>query len=217
LASGVLDDAHVLVSATIEDKASIAPLRALHPAVTWITAVRGRASQMNAAAAEATGDWIMFLHADTRLPSAWRDAIASAEAHGRAAGCFRFALDAPGLLPRAIAVGVRLRCAIFGLPYGDQALFVRRDLFQSLGGYTIMSIMEDVDLVRRLKRHGGVMRSPLTAVTSARRWQRDGWIRRTIGNVVLIGMYCAGVGHTTLARWDARIRRSAGPRGIEAG
>jgi hypothetical protein len=112
---------------------------------------------------------------------------------------------------------VRLRCAIFGLPYGDQALFVRRDLFQSLGGYTIMSIMEDVDLVRRLKRHGGVMRSPLTAVTSARRWQRDGWIRRTIGNVVLIGMYCAGVGHTTLARWDARIRRSAGPRGIEAG
>jgi rSAM/selenodomain-associated transferase 2 len=211
LASGDLDGAEILVAATTEDDAALAPLRAAYPAVVWIVAVRGRAAQMNAAAAAATGDWIIFLHGDTRLPAAWRDAIAAAETHGREAGCFRFALDAPGLAARAIAAGVRVRVAIVDLPYGDQALFVRRDVFRALGGYTPLSIMEDVDLVRRLKRRGPIMRSPLPAVTSARRWQRDGWIRRTILNLVLIGMYYAGVDPAILARLDARVRRpSAG-------
>ncbi len=163
---------------------------------------------MNAAAAAATGDWIVFLHADTRLPAGWRDAVAAAETQSRAAGCFRFALDAPGLAARAIAAGVRMRVAVFGLPYGDQALFVRRDVFGALGGYTVLPIMEDVDLVRRLKSHGGIMRSPLPAVTSARRWQRDGWLRRTMLNVVLIGLFYAGVKPSVLARLDARLRRA---------
>ncbi len=199
----------ILVAATPEDDASLATLRAAYPAVIWIVAARGRAAQMNAAAAAATGDWIMFLHADTRLPAAWRDAVAEAERHATPAGCFRFALDAPGLAARAIAAGVRVRVAVFGLPYGDQALFVRRDVFRALGGYTVLPIMEDVDLVWRLKSHGGIMRSPLPAVTSARRWQRDGWLRRTMLNVVLIGLFYAGVKPSVLARLDARVRRTS--------
>jgi rSAM/selenodomain-associated transferase 2 len=201
----------VLVAATAEEDAALAPLRAAHPEVVWIVAPRGRATQMNAAAAASTGDWILFLHADTRLPSAWRQAIASAEAHAVVAGCFRFALDAPGLAARAIAVGVRVRVALFALPYGDQALFVRRDVFRALGGYTALPIMEDVDLVRRLKAHGGMLRSPLRAITSARRWQRDGWLRRTMLNVVLIALFHAGVEPSVLARLDARLRRRGTP------
>jgi rSAM/selenodomain-associated transferase 2 len=186
--------AEVIVASTREDAESLAPLRAAHPEVLWIDAPRGRASQMNAGAAKASGSWLLFLHADTRLPDGWPSAIADAERRaGVVVGCFRFALDSPRLVARAIEIGVRLRVALFGLPYGDQAIFVRREAFDAIGGYSPLPIMEDVDLVRRLRETGRLWPASYVAVTSARRWERLGWFRVTAQHLRLIVLYFLGV------------------------
>jgi len=180
----------VIVAATDDDRASRAAIRSRWPDVTWIESARGRARQMNAGAAAAHGDWILFLHADTRLPRGWRQAIDDADRRGCAFGCFRFALDSPRPIARLIEAGVALRVRLLRLPYGDQALFVRRHVFESMGGYADLPLMEDVEFVRRTP--GRLFRSPLRAVTSARRWERDGWIRRSAVNVLLVARYFAG-------------------------
>jgi rSAM/selenodomain-associated transferase 2 len=195
--------ADVIVAATAEEAASLAEVRVSHPDIVWIEAPRGRARQMNAGAAIAHGAWLLFLHADTLLPEGWQRALATAAADPRVvAGCFRFALDSPSRFARAIELGVAVRVRLFGMPYGDQALFVRRDVFERIGGYADVPIMEDVDLVRRLRRVGRLWRSPLPAVTSARRWERDGWVRRTARHLQLILLYLAGVRPARLASLD---------------
>jgi rSAM/selenodomain-associated transferase 2 len=190
----------VIVVATRDDAESLAALHAQRPDIHWIEATRGRARQMNAGAAAARGRWLLFLHADTRLPSNWRDAIDAADADPRVTlGCFRFALDSPSLFARAIECGVRIRVAAFGLPYGDQALFVRRELFNQIGGYADVPIMEDVDLVQRLRKRGRLFCAANPAVTSARKWEQEGWIRRTVRHLRLITLYLLGVTPDRLA------------------
>jgi rSAM/selenodomain-associated transferase 2 len=187
------DGAEVIVAAA-EGDASVAALRASRGDLIWVTAARGRARQMNAGAAVAHGDWLLFLHADTCLMPGWRAAVD--HAHADAAvnlGCFRFALDSPSPAARLIELGVRIRVRCFGLPYGDQALFVRREAFAALGGYSDLPIMEDVDLVRRLRKTGRLHTASEQAVTSARRWEEDGWMRRTARHLSLIVRYFAGV------------------------
>jgi rSAM/selenodomain-associated transferase 2 len=187
-----LSGAAVIVAATAGDT-SLDPVRAAHRDIIWIEAPRGRAAQMNAGAAVARGRWLLFLHVDTQLPREWRDAIDAADRDPRVSlGCFRFALDSPSLFARVIEFGVWLRVGLVGLPYGDQALFVRREVFEAIGGYARIPIMEDVDLVRRLRSKGRLFRSPLPAVTSARRWEEDGWIRRTALHLRLILRYLGG-------------------------
>jgi rSAM/selenodomain-associated transferase 2 len=193
----------VIVAATAEEEGALAPLRAEFPHIVWITAERGRARQMNAGAASARGAWLVFLHADTRLPPRWQDDVAAADAQPHVvAGCFRFALDSTRWPARVIEAGVALRVRLFALPYGDQAVFVRRETFERLGGYRDLPIMEDVDLVRRVTRAGALLRSDKAAVTSARRWERDGWVRRTARHVRLILAYFAGVPPERLIRLD---------------
>ena len=195
--------AEVVVVATPEDAGALAPLRAAHPEILWLEASRGRAVQMNAGAAVAHGRWLLFLHADSRLPPEWRQAIETADRNPQfSAGCFRFALDSTAPAARAIELGVRLRVRAFALPYGDQGLFVRREAFEALNGYADLPIMEDVDLVRRLRSQGRLFRSPLPVVTSARRWERDGWISRTVRHLVLIVLYFCGVTPKRLMRLD---------------
>jgi rSAM/selenodomain-associated transferase 2 len=184
----------LIVASTPEDAESLAPLRTGHPEVTWLESARGRARQMNAGAARATGRWLIFLHADTRLPAEWRAAVEAADRDPAISiGCFRFALDSPASVARVLEAGVRLRVWLFGLPYGDQALFVRREDFLTAGGYADLPIMEDVDLVRRFRRRGRLLSVPLAAVTSARKWERDGWMARTSRHLALILLYFAGV------------------------
>ncbi|MGH9141705.1 MAG: TIGR04283 family arsenosugar biosynthesis glycosyltransferase [Vicinamibacterales bacterium] len=208
--------AELIVAATPRDR-TLTALRATRPDIVWIDAPAGRAIQMNAGAAFASAEWLLFLHADTRLPSSWTDAIAAADQDRRVvAGCFAFALDSPAAIARVIEIGVRVRVALFGLPYGDQALFVRRRVFEEMGGYGQLPIMEDVDLVRRLARRGRLYRSPLPALTSARRWHRDGWITRTGRHLFLIALYLCGVPPSRLIRLDAgrRTHPDGAPRRI---
>jgi rSAM/selenodomain-associated transferase 2 len=184
----------LIVAPTAEDRASLAPIQSRRPDVIWIESLRGRARQMNAGAAAARGEWIVFLHADTRLPSGWQQEIAIAARDPRVvAGCFRFALDTRQPIGRLIEAGVRARVRLFGLPYGDQALFVRRRVFEAMGGFADLPLMEDVEFVRRLGKRGRLFKSRVPAVTSARRWEQDGWIRRSVTNVLLLTAYFCGV------------------------
>jgi uncharacterized protein len=186
-------DAEVIVAAA-EGDTTMSGLRASRPDLRWVTASRGRARQMNAGAAIARGDWLLFLHADTQLPREWPRVVEQANRDpGVSVGCFRFALDSSATAARAIEIGVRFRVRMFSLPYGDQALFVRREAFVNLGGYSDVPIMEDVDLVRRLRSTGRLFVASEEAVTSARRWEEDGWLKRTARHLSLIVRYFAGV------------------------
>jgi uncharacterized protein len=169
-----------------------------------IHAPRGRAAQMNAGALAATGDRLVFLHADTLLPPGWADAVRS----GPEAGAFTFSIAEPGTRYRQVEWGVRQRCRWFSLPYGDQALFITRDLFIRMGGYAMQPIMEDVDLVRRVKAQVPVTTLDLTVYTSSRRWQRHGWLTTTLIHQLLLTGSLIGVPYSTLSRLYRRFSSS---------
>jgi rSAM/selenodomain-associated transferase 1 len=156
---------------------------------------------MNAGAAIAGGRWLLFLHADSELPTDWVSVIAQADQRAHVvAAAFRLALDSPDWQARLVELGVRLRVALFGLPYGDQALCIRRDAFEAMGGYRDLPLMEDVDLVRRVKEEGRLQRFHSVVRTSARRWKREGWMRRSLGNVSLATRYLCGASPARLAQ-----------------
>ena len=179
------------------------------PSCRWVRSQPGRGRQMNVGARMARGTWLLFLHADTRLPGNWVDEVRRADGVSETdSGCFRFALDSKDWRARVVERGVALRVRWFGLPYGDQALFVRRDVFERLGGYAEMPLMEDVELVRRLRREGRAWRSTAAAVTSDRRWRQDGWLRRSAGNMWILLQYLAGVSPGRLA---AKYGRGGAP------
>ena len=160
----------------------------------WVRGPRGRGPQQNAGAALATGAWVLFLHADSALPAGWRDEIRRVAAGGRHVwGCFRFGLDSDAWQARLIEWGVARRVQWWSLPYGDQGIFVRRDVFDSAGAFPPYPLMEDVALVRRLNEVGRPFRSRLALRTSARRWQEDGWWRRSLRNLSVLARYAVGV------------------------
>ena len=153
-----------------------------------IAAPRGRGSQLAAGIAAANGEWLLLLHADTRLAPGWLDA----QRDPARAGYFRFALDSTDPRARRLERWVAWRCRLLALPYGDQGLLIHRDLLHAIGGVRPLPLMEDVDLIRRLGRQ---RLTPLdgTAITSAAKWQRDGWCRRSLRNLVCLTLYFAGI------------------------
>jgi GT2 family glycosyltransferase len=155
---------------------------------------------MNVGAAAATGEWLLFLHADSSLPPGWRPAIADLDREV-IGGWFRFALDDGAWQARVIERLTAWRVKHFRLPYGDQGVLVRRRTFEALGGFRELPLMEDVEFVRRLVRAGRVVELPMPLRTSARRWRRDGWFRRSTKNLVLVALYFIGVRPSFLARW----------------
>ncbi len=171
--------------------------------VRIVRSAPGRGTQMNAGAAASSADWILFLHADSLLPSGWHDALLSAPPEARG-GWFRFALDAHGWQARLVEWGVRWRVRLFRLPYGDQGIFVHRGTFEALGGFAPLPLLEDVAFVRRLVAAGPVFEVPLSLVTSARRWERDGWFAHSARNLAIITAYLAGVSPSRLSRWYGR-------------
>jgi rSAM/selenodomain-associated transferase 2 len=164
-----------------------------------IAAARGRGVQLDAGARAARGNWLVFLHADTRLEGGWAAALRSlpAEVVG---GAFRFALDPPRPAYRWLEAGVALRCRLFRLPYGDQGLFARREAYFAIGGFRPLPLMEDVDFARRLARSGRLAFPAVRAFTSARRFERRGLLATSLRNLWLLGLYSAGQAPERLAR-----------------
>ncbi len=193
--------AEIIVANGDADDRSLVHLEARYPSVRWVSTPPGRGRQMNAGATVASGRWLLFLHADTRLDDRWLDALRDAESRdGVVGGAFRFALDSTRPVARLIERGVACRTRWLGLPYGDQGLFVRRETFEAMGGFRPYPLMEDVDLVRRMRRRGALSLSRVPIRTSARRWERDGWLRRSLLNLTLALLYFAGVSPARLAR-----------------
>jgi rSAM/selenodomain-associated transferase 2 len=167
-----------------------------------IAAPRGRGLQLAAGGTRARGEWLLFLHADTRLAAGWSSEVASFLADPRnreRAGYFRLRLDDEGRAPRRLERAVAWRARALGLPYGDQGLLLRRDLYDRLGSFRALPLMEDVELVRRIGRHRLV---PLqaAAVTSAARYREGGYWRRPLRNLCCLSLYFLGLPPRLIAR-----------------
>ncbi len=162
----------------------------------------GRAHQMNAGAATATGDILLFLHADTRLPTDFDLTIRNTLSQQLAiAGAFRLQIDGLDWKLRVIEWGVNARSRYLQMPYGDQAIFLKTTTFRAIGGFPDLPIMEDFELVRQLKRQGRIAIAPTAVITSGRRWQKLGAVRTTLINQCVILAYLLGVSPDRVADW----------------
>jgi len=167
-----------------------------------VHAARGRATQMNAGATEASGEILLFLHADTILPEGWKDELDDVlKDEDVSGGAFSFALSGKGLLFSLISFMVNLRSRFLKLPYGDQAIFIRRGLFEAMGGFRQIPIMEDLEMMRSLKKTGKVKILKSAVITSSRRWEKEGWLKTTVRNQLLLFLYLIGVPPDRLCRF----------------
>lgn len=172
-----------------------------------VTGATGRGAQLAAAAQAAAqiacdSDWYLFLHADTVLEPGWAGvarAFMAAPGNARRAGYFRFALDGASHRARRLERAVAWRCRTLALPYGDQGLLIRRDFYEALGGFKPWPLFEDVDLVRRIGR-SRLSALPMRAVTSAARFRREGYTRRSAKNLILLTRYFLGDSPYRLAK-----------------
>ncbi len=170
--------------------------------VTPITAPKGRAAQMNEAAKAAHGDTLLFLHADTLLPPSAFDEIRAAMASGRfAGGAFDLGFEDRRIIFRLTALFASFKHRLTRVPYGDQAIFIRRSVFEALGGYADIPLMEDIDLMKRLKRSRMKIRISRSRVkTSTRSWDTNGIAYTILRNWTLQVLFLCGVSPHRLAR-----------------
>jgi rSAM/selenodomain-associated transferase 2/rSAM/selenodomain-associated transferase 1 len=164
-----------------------------------------KATQMNAGATAASGDILLFLHADTRLPDNFESCILAAVAQNeRCAGAFSLGIDSEAAALRFIERVANWRSRFLQMPYGDQALFVSRHLFREIGGYPEYPIMEDFELVRRLRRKGKIAILPESVSTSPRRWLNLGIFKTWFLNQMIIAAYFLGISPQRLSHWYIR-------------
>ena len=195
-ALGPLDDVVVADGGSTDATAAIAK----QAGARVVTAAKGRGQQLAAGIAAAAGEWLLLLHADTGLTPDWRtEAAAHMSDNPAKAAYFRFALDSTDPRARRLERLVAWRCRVLGLPYGDQGLLISRDTLRRAGGMRPLPLMEDVDLISRLGR-GHVIGLTASAVTSAAKWQRDGWYRRSCRNLICLSLWHLGVPPDRLAR-----------------
>jgi rSAM/selenodomain-associated transferase 2 len=169
--------------------------------VRTVSAERGRASQMNCAAAIATGEFLLFLHADTMPPPDYSQVITRLlQSPATSAGAFRFKLAGDLSHAPLIESLVNLRCRLFCTPYGDQGLFMRRRIFQHISGFPDWQGMEDLHLVRLLKRLGAVRMAEEAARTSTRRWEKRGFVRTFLTHQLMLAAYYLGVSTKLIAK-----------------
>jgi hypothetical protein len=174
---------------------------ALQHGAKVLSSPAGRSRQMNAGAANATGNALVFLHADTLLPPGWKQVVSTAmQRPGVVAGAFRFRIAGDFAGKGFVEATANLRSRWFQQPYGDQALFLRRSLFEELGGFADLPIMEDYEFVSRVRGRGQVITAAEPALTSGRRWEGLGVFRTTLTNNLVVAGYHLGVPPKTLAR-----------------
>lgn len=175
---------------------------------TVVSGEPGRGRQLRAGVAASSGDVVLMLHADTRLPPEAGAQLAASLANPRVgAGAFRQRIDAPGALYRWLEAGNAFRACRFGLPYGDQAIFVRRELLDAVGGVPDLPLMEDVALLQRVRWRAWPVLLPGPLTVSARRWRRSGVVRQTALNWSLLAAFTVGVPAGRLAAWYNGERR----------
>ncbi len=175
--------------------------------VLLLTSPPGRARQMNRGAAEAKSDVLLFLHADTLLPREAKDAIRDAlRDPACVGGRFDVRFDRESLLGRVISAMMNLRSRLTGIATGDQAIFVRKTVFDRLGGYADIPLMEDIDFTARLRRMGRIAALSATVVTSYRRWDACGPLRTILLMWTLRSLYWLGVSPHRLQDFYVAVR-----------
>ncbi len=173
--------------------------------INVISTAAGRARQMNAGAAAATGDILLFLHADTHLPIGFDILVRQAlQNPGTIAGAFELRINAQLLGLRLIEKMVNMRSRFLSMPYGDQAIFLKATLFHEIGGFPEIPIMEDFEFMLRLRHQGRITLVPAPVLTSGRRWQKLGVVKTTLINQLIIACYFLGVSPEQLIRWYTR-------------
>ena len=177
-------------------------LRAREAGARVLETERGRACQLARGVEATRGEVLLLLHADTRLPQGWpqmlREALAEPAVVG---GAFRFAFDTRGPALGLLVWGARLRGRLLRLPYGDQALFVRRSALEAMGGVPQVPILEDLDLVRQMKARGRIALLPASAPTSARRYLDRGIFRTAFAHLLAALAWRIGVDRSRIAAW----------------
>lgn len=169
---------------------------------TVISSAASRGIQLRAGTETASGQLLLFLHADTLLPHGFRKCVTEVLTDpGVVAGAFRLQIDAPGLPFRMIERAVQFRSSSLQLPYGDQALFMTAETLRGVGGYRDWPVMEDFELVRRLRGVGRIVIARSAVRTSARRWLEHGPWRTTSTNLICMGAYLLGVSPGRIAHW----------------
>ncbi|MFE1743969.1 TIGR04283 family arsenosugar biosynthesis glycosyltransferase [Coleofasciculus sp. H7-2] len=167
-----------------------------------VSSTAGRACQMNAGATAATGDILLFLHADTSLPAGFEKLVSLTLAQsGTVAGAFELTIDSPMRSLRLVEKMANWRSRFFSLPYGDQAIFLKASVFQDVGGFPDLPIMEDFEFIRCLKRLGRIAIVPTPVLTSARRWQKLGVLKTTLINQIVILGYLLGISPSRLVKF----------------
>ncbi len=168
-----------------------------------VSGERGRGPQLAAGAEAARSDWLLFLHADTALAQGWEAEVEGflerTSLERPRAAAFRFALDDASFAARLLERLVGLRCFLFGLPYGDQGLLISKRLYRQIGGYRPLPLMEDVDIVRRIGRRRLTMLCT-RAVTSAEKFRKRGYLRRSARNLGILFLYTLHVPPRVLAK-----------------
>ncbi len=169
--------------------------------VIKMRSAKGRGRQMNMGASVATGEILIFLHADTELPAGALRKIASVMGQDKyVGGAFELGIKSEKFTHRSWARLASIRCRLTRIPYGDQAIFIRRDYFMRIGAYREIPLMEDVELMRRIKRFGDkICILPDRVMTSARRWEEEGFLYVSLRNTTLLTLYILGVSPEKLA------------------
>jgi rSAM/selenodomain-associated transferase 2 len=185
--------------------------------VQVIVSPAGRSKQMNLGAAAATGDILLFLHGDSRLPLGFdrlirqvmsgKEAPIAGGASEAIAGAFRLGIDAPQRSLRWVERGVNWRSQVCQMPYGDQGIFLSAKVFQEIGGFPDLPIMEDFELIRRLRQRGKISIVPQPVMTSARRWLQKGILKTTSINQLMVLGYLGGVSPARLVALYRRKKR----------
>ncbi|MBP6263181.1 MAG: TIGR04283 family arsenosugar biosynthesis glycosyltransferase [Nitrospira sp.] len=197
---GSADETCAIVDSYVDGSSTAAPMRLL-------TASRGRARQLNTGAAGTQCEVLLFLHADTRLPANARQAISSALADTTCVGGrFDVRFDSPRWIARLVGHMMNLRSRWSGIATGDQALFVQRNIFEQVGRFAEIPLMEDVEFSRRLKRAGRLVPLPDQVVTAFRRWEQNGPLRTILLMWTLRFLYWIGISPYRLQHFYSIVR-----------